>query len=221
MADSAAFTTSCSRGSADDSLRRSAPRVTPAIVYLHGFNSAPQSLKGQLIARAAERLPQPPLFHMPRLPHRPAQAMRDVRAWIDANVTPGRELALIGSSLGGYYATWLAEKYGVRAVVVNPAIRPYIGLRAYLGPQQNLYTGAKYTLTERHLHELEALRIAAPTRLERYYLMVTTGDEVLDYREAVRWYTGGKQLVIEGSDHGFADFGDHVDSVLSFAGIAA
>jgi len=103
--------------------------------------------------------------------------------------------------------------------LVNPAITPHVGLRAYLGAQENLYTGAKYTLTEQHLHELEALEIVTPTRLERYFLLVTTGDEVLDYRDAVRKYAGAKQLVIAGSDHGFRDFGAHLDSVLQFADI--
>jgi predicted esterase YcpF (UPF0227 family) len=107
----------------------------------------------------------------------------------------------------------------VRAVLVNPAITPHEGLRAYLGPQSNLYTGQQYDLTGQHLDELRALLVSQPTRLERYYLMVTTGDEVLDYREAVAKYAGAKQLVVQGSDHGFADFERHLDSVLRFAGV--
>jgi predicted esterase YcpF (UPF0227 family) len=90
-------------------------------------------------------------------------------------------------------------------------------LRAYLGPQQNLYTGEPYELTEQHLDELRALWVQRPTRMERYYLLVTTGDEVLDYREALARYAGARQLVIQGSDHGFADFEQHLDSVLAFA----
>ena len=92
------------------------------------------------------------------------------------------------------------------------------GLRAYLGPQKNLYTGRAYELTQEHLDELRSLLVERPTRLERYYLMVTTGDEVLDYREAVAKYAGARQLVVQGSDHGFADFENHLDSVLEFAG---
>jgi len=114
----------------------------------------------------------------------------------------------------------LAEKFGVRAVLVNPAIRPYEGLRAYIGPQRNLYTGEPYDLTQQHLDELRAIDVPQPTRMERYYLMVTTGDEVLDYRAAVAKYAGAKQLIVDGSDHGFADFADYLDSVLAFAGMA-
>src|SRR5262249_36249120 len=127
-----------------------------------------------------------------------------------------RGVTLVGSSLGGYYATFLAERFGVRAVLVNPAVKPYEGLRAYLGPQRNLYTGGVYELTEKHLEELQALDVEQPTRMERYYLMVTTGDEVLDYRVAVRKYAGAKQLVVPGGDHGFSTFVEHMDSVLDF-----
>jgi len=144
----------------------------------------------------------------------------EAAALLDALAAQHPGAALVGSSLGGYYATWLAEKYGVRAVLVNPGVTPHVGLRAYLGPQQNLYTGAKYMLTQQHLDELAALETLQPTRMARYYLMVTTGDEVIDYRAAVAKYAGARQLVVQGSDHGFADFRDHLDSVLAFAGIA-
>ena len=125
----------------------------PTIVYLHGFNSAPQSVKGQILASAAAALPDPPRFHLPQLSHRPAQAMRDVRAWIDREAPAGRDLALIGSSLGGFYATFLAEKYGARAVLINPAIRPHEDLRPYVGRQRNLYTGEEYEVTPAHFDE--------------------------------------------------------------------
>lgn len=153
----------------------------------------------------------------PALPDRPAEAI----ALLEGLLAPAQATSttLVGSSLGGYYATWLAERHGVRAVLINPAITPQVGLRAYLGPQTNLYTGKPYELTERHLAELQALWVERPTRVERYYLMVTTGDELLDYREAVRKYAGARQLVVEGSDHGFTDFETYVDSVLEFAGI--
>ena len=127
---------------------------------------------------------------------------------------------LVGSSLGGYYATYLVEKLGVRAVLVNPAVDPCRGLEAYLGSQRNLYTGEAYQLTQQHLDELRTLDVVRPARPDLYYLMVTTGDEVLDYRKAVDKYAGARQLVVQGSDHGFGDFGDYLDSVLEFAGIA-
>jgi uncharacterized protein len=187
------------------------------LIYIHGFNSSPASHKANLLRERLAAMGRESLFSSPALPDLPAAAIELLQS--EVSLYPALAVTLVGSSLGGYYATWLAEKFGVRAVLVNPAITPHLGLRAYLGPQQNLYTGARYTLTEQHLRELEALEVAAPTRMERYYLMVTTGDEVLDYRAAVRRFAGARQLVIQGSDHGFRDFGEHLDGVLEFAGI--
>jgi predicted esterase YcpF (UPF0227 family) len=161
-----------------------------------------------------------PRIHVPELPPRPGAAMAMVRALIDR--AGPRGLTLIGSSLGGYYATWLAEQYaeaGVRAVLINPATGPAANLRPYLGLQRNLYTGAEYMLTEAHLDEFLALRVDRLTHPGRYYLMVQTGDEVLDYRLAVARYAGAFQLVLGGGDHSFVDFGRHVDSILQFAGV--
>ena len=195
--------------------------TAPAIVYLHGFNSAPQSVKGQMLARAAAALADPPRFHLPQLDHRPARAMRDVRAWIDAEAPGGQGLTLIGSSLGGFYATRLAETYGARAVVINPAIRPYEDLRPFLGRQRNLYTGDEYEVTPAHFDELSALAVERITRPERYFLLVRTGDELLDWRRAAAFYAGAFQYVAGGGDHGWADFDAEVTSVLRFAGCRA
>jgi len=188
------------------------------LIYIHGFNSSPASTKARQLQARLEALGRADDLACPPLPDRPAQAIELLEAQMAR--APAARVTLVGSSLGGFYATWLAEKHGVRAVLVNPAITPHEGLRAYLGPQKNLHTGAPYALTERHLEELRALFVPQPTRLERYYLMVTTGDEVLDYRQAVAKYAGARQLVVQGSDHGFADFEQHIDSVLAFAGIA-
>ena len=187
------------------------------LIYLHGFNSSPASHKAQLLERRLEEWGRRAEFSCPALPDRPAQAIALLEKTL-RGAEPGR-VTLVGSSLGGYYATHLAERFGVRAVLVNPAVKPYEGLRAFLGPQRNLYTGEAYELTEKHLEELQALEVDRPPRMERYYLMVTTGDEVLDYRIALRKYAGAKQLVVPGGDHGFSTFADHMDSVLDFAGM--
>ena len=189
----------------------------PTLVYLHGFNSEPQSVKGQMLARAAATVSEPTRFYSPQLDHRPERAIRDVRAWIEREVPDKRELTLIGSSLGGFYATHLAEKYGARAVVINPAIRPQDDLRPYRGPQRNLYTGEEYEVTPAHFDELAALAIERIARPERYFLLVRTGDELLDWRQAVAFYAGAWQYVAGGGDHGWADFAAEVRSVLRFA----
>jgi predicted esterase YcpF (UPF0227 family) len=193
-----------------------------ALVYLHGFNSSPQTVKGRKLAAAAAALAEPPRVHVPALHHRPATAMRDVHAWVEANVRDRAaltSLTFVGSSLGGYYATWLAEEFGARAVVINPAVRPAISLAAQLGPQRNLHTGEAWELTREHFGELEALRVARLTRMERYFLLMRSGDELLDWREAVARYAGAWQYVPGGGDHGWEDIDDEIASILRFAGI--
>ena len=191
----------------------------PTMVYLHGFNSSPQSVKGRAIARAAATLPHPPVFHLPDLAHRPAQAMRDVCTWIDSAAIDPRTLALIGSSLGGFYATWLAERYGARSVLINPAIRPAADLRPFLGRQRNPHTGVDYDITLAHFVELEALEIERISQPERYFVLVRTGDELLDWRVAAAFYGGAFQYVAGGGNHGWEDFDDEIASVLRFCGV--
>jgi hypothetical protein len=186
------------------------------LIYIHGFNSSALSFKAGLIRRRMAELRRFCQLACPELPHRPAEAMALLESLV-ARYEP-HDVALIGSSLGGYYATWLAERHGVRSVLVNPAVRPYDLLAQYLGPQTNLYTGARYELTPSHIEELRGLEVETITP-ERYFLMVQTGDEVLDYREAVARYRGARQMVIEGGDHGFGSFGEHLDSALAFCGV--
>jgi predicted esterase YcpF (UPF0227 family) len=127
-------------------------------------------------------------------------------------------LCFVGSSLGGFYATYLAEKHGARAVLINPAIDPHVGLRSYLGRQKNLHTGEPYELTEAHLRDWETLYVPRITP-ERYLLLVETGDEVLDYRNAVGRYAGAEQVVVRGGDHSFRSFSEHLPRILRFAGL--
>jgi predicted esterase YcpF (UPF0227 family) len=188
------------------------------LIYIHGFNSSPASTKARQLQARLQAVGRGELYRCPALPDRPARAIALLEQEMAAALAG--EITLVGSSLGGYYATWLAEQSGCRAVLVNPAIVPHEGLRAYLGPQRNLYTGEPYELTQTHLRELQALYVPHLTKMERYYLMATTGDEVLDYREAAARYTGARQLIVPGSDHGFAEFERYLDSVLEFAGIA-
>ncbi len=185
------------------------------IVYIHGFNSSPQSHKARLLCERLTSIGREAEFACPALSHRPAQAMAQLKTLIEAPAHA--RITLVGSSLGGYYATALAEAADVRAIVVNPANTPHLGLRAYLGPQRNLYTGESYELTEQHLQELADIYVPRLTQLERYFLMATTGDEVLNYATAVNRYAGARQLIVHGSDHGYADFGDYLDQVLDFA----
>lgn len=194
--------------------------MTSKLIYLHGLNSAPQSTKAQTLKAHVDAMPEAirPSLLIPALPHRPAEAMSMVGHMIDTIGPQG--LTLIGSSLGGYYATWLAERYAidyVKAVLINPTTGPTRDLKPYMGRQRNLYTGAEYDLTDDHLREFLKLKVDRLTEPERYLLMVETGDEVLDYRLAIGHYAGAYQLVLGGGDHAFQHFEEQIDTILRFA----
>lgn len=180
------------------------------LIYIHGFNSSPASAKAKLVKARLEALGRGAEFIAPAVPPSPAQAA-DV---LDALALRHRGAALIGSSLGGYYATWLAEKHAMKAVLLNPAVRPYELLAPMVGLQKRFHTGEEYVFTPGHVAELRALEVERITP-SRYLLVVTTGDEVLNYRWAVERYRGCRQIVIEGGDHGLSDFGNYLDAVLA------
>ena len=189
------------------------------IVYLHGFRSSPVSAKAQAMVRAVAALPAAgrPTLVVPDLGHAPAEAIAKVLAIVARDRRPGRPLAFVGSSLGGYYATHLAERLDARAVLVNPAVRPYEDLAPYKGTQTNMYSGESFEVTEAHFVELRALAVPRVTRPERYFLLVQSGDEVLDWREAVAHYAGGFQFVQGGGDHAFQGFEAQIPAILRFA----
>jgi predicted esterase YcpF (UPF0227 family) len=188
-------------------------------VYLHGFNSSPASFKARLVRARLAALGRADEFVAPHLPHRPAAAVATIEQAL-AGLAP-EEVTLIGSSLRGHYATWIAERYGTRAALINPAIAPHVLLAQALGAQRNLYTGEAYELVQAHLDELRSIDVARITRPERYLLIVATGDEVLDSRVAIEKYRGAVQIVHSGGDHGFAEFERYVDAVIDFGGVAA
>lgn len=189
----------------------------PVILYLHGFTSGPQSIKARVLGQRVLEAAGPGHFVCPQLPASPAAAI----ALCDALIREHGISTAVGSSLGGFYATCLAERHGLSAVMVNPAIVPYLGLEHYLGTQHWLYTGEPFEFTRQHIAELQAMHPATLTRPERYWLLVEEGDELLDYRHAVARYAGARQTVLPGGDHTFTRWTDYLDDVLRFAGIAA
>ena len=186
------------------------------IVYLHGFNSSPASHKAQVMKGYMQGRGLAHLYTCPALPDRPAQAIRAIEEAIEGH--KARDITFIGSSLGGFYATCVAEKIHCRAALINPAITPHVGLAAYLGPQQNLHTGKPYELTRAHLDGWRALFVDRVDP-ERYLLLLETGDEVLDWRAAARRYEGARMVVRGGGDHTLQSFPEHIERILAFAGI--
>jgi predicted esterase YcpF (UPF0227 family) len=187
------------------------------LLFLHGFRSSPQSRKAQQIAARMQALGRSDQYFCPQLPASPRAAAELIASLV--REVPPQALAVIGSSLGGYYATWLAERSGCRAALLNPAITPYVDLRAYLGQQSVYFSDASIDMKPEYLDELLALDTPRITRPERYTLLAATGDAVIDYRTMVAKYAGCQQRVIEGSDHQIAEFADYLDAVLAFCGI--
>ncbi len=186
------------------------------LIYLHGFNSAPASQKAQLLRREMTILGLARAYRCPALPPQPLAAIATIEAEIAR--AADETITLVGSSLGGFYATHLAEKHDLRAVLLNPAVRPQMDLEAYIGPQRNLYTGATYELTHEHVAQWRALDVEHVSA-RRYLLIVETGDEVLDYRLAVDKYPGAQQIVIDGGDHSLQSFPRHIPAILRFGGL--
>ena len=190
------------------------------LVYLHGFNSSPASHKAQLMKSYLEGRGLAHLYACPALPDTPREAIRAIEAVVEEKSAgrDSRALMFIGSSLGGFYATYLAEKLACRAALINPAVTPHLGLEAYLGMQKNLHTGAPYELTRAHLEGWRALMVERVDP-ERYLLLLETGDEVLDWRAAARKYEGARTVIRDGGDHSLQSFPEHLGRILRFAGI--
>ncbi len=184
------------------------------IVYLHGFNSSPASGKARLLGEHMAKLGRQKDYYCPALPNSPREAIAQVETELERRHP--ESVTLIGSSLGGFYATYLAEQHGCKAVLVNPAVHAHTLLRGALGPQTNWHTGEKWVFTETHLNELAALDVERITRPERYLLLAQAGDEVLDYRNAVAYYAGATHIIEDGGDHGFSGFERHYQTLLDF-----
>lgn len=186
------------------------------IVYLHGFSSGPQSYKVQMLKRRMAEKGLADALWCEQLPTQPAQAARLIDTVIAGCDTPP---TLVGSSLGGFFATVMAERYGLRAVLINPVVLKTLSPEGFVGKHVHLYTGEAFTFRQSHFDELAALDIPAITQPQRYWLLVETGDEVLPWRHAVDFYAGAKQTVLPGGDHSFTRWGDYLDEVLDFAGL--
>ena len=166
-----------------------------------------------MIAQRLQQRGEAEQYRCPALPASPRVASRLALAL--AQSAPVEQVVLIGSSLGGYYATWIAERLGCRAVLLNPAIDPAHSLQAHIGRQSVFFSDDEINFRPEYIDELREL-YASVTRPERYFLIAATGDAVIDYRKMVAKYAGARQRVIEGSDHELSDFEQYLEEVLAF-----
>ena len=194
--------------------------TTTHLLYLHGFRSSPLSTKARLVQqRVAQHHPHVTLW-CPQLPPSPRQAMDEVMQGIAS--WPRAQMAVMGSSLGGYYATWVAERTGCRAVLLNPAVHAARDLATQVGTHPSWHEPQEtFEFKAGYVDELRALAVPAITRPERYYALIAKGDEVLDWREMSAHYPGAPGRVLEGSDHAISEFALYLDEVLGFLDLAS
>ncbi|MFP6861945.1 YqiA/YcfP family alpha/beta fold hydrolase [Pseudomonas sp.] len=189
--------------------------MTTSILYIHGLNSSPASLKASQLQRAMAQLGLAAQLRVPALHHHPRQAIAQLEALIAELGRP----VLVGSSLGGYYATHLAERHGLPALLINPAVRPHLRFDGYLGPQKNYYSDETWELTADHVAALAELDVATLQDPARYQVWLQTADETLDYRDAQGYYRASALRIQAGGDHGFQGFIERLPMLFAFAGI--
>lgn len=189
----------------------------PTLIYLHGFNSSPASLKARQLVDACTARGLAGQLRVPALHYDPRQAIAQVEALIAAAARP----VLVGSSLGGYYATYLAERHGLQALLINPAVRVQGRFAAHLGTQHNHHSGESWELTAAHVAALAELEVPPPQDPARFLVWLQTGDETLDYREAADFYRYCTLDIREGGDHGYQGFVARIPELLAFAGLAS
>lgn len=188
------------------------------LLYLHGFRSSPQSLKARQVADWVRSHAPSLEWWCPQLPASPAEAIGVVTSGIAH--WPRDSMAVIGSSLGGFYATVIAERTGCPAVLLNPAVDPARDLAAYIGEVRAWHSDDRFYFRPEFVDELRDLTPPAITRPERYFAVIAQGDEVLDWREMSERYAQCRIKLLEGGDHALSDFDAHLPQIMSFLGLA-
>ena len=192
---------------------------TTHLLYLHGFRSSPLSAKARMTAAAVANRYPGVTWLCPALPPSPKQAMDEVLQSIVH--WPRTSMAVMGSSLGGFYATWLAERLGCQAVLLNPAVKPARDLAAQLGEHALWHDPTQhFTFDLSHVNELITQEIPHISQPERYFAVIAKGDEVLDWHEMLAHYPGATIKLLPGSDHALSDFELHLDQALGFLNLA-
>lgn len=194
------------------------PQATTHLLYLHGFRSSPQSAKARLTAAWMQANRPEVEWWCPQLPPSPAEAMQMLRERFET--WPKTTRAVIGSSLGGFYATALAERTGCRAALLNPAVDPARDLTQYIGETTAWHGDDRFFFRSEFIAELRAIAPTTLTALERYFAVIAKGDEVLSWVEMSERYRGCRRLLLEGSDHALSDFDARLPAVTGFLGLS-
>ncbi|HQQ70480.1 MAG TPA: YqiA/YcfP family alpha/beta fold hydrolase [Alicycliphilus sp.] len=191
---------------------------TTHLLYLHGFRSSPQSTKARLVAEHVARHHPGVFLWCPQLPPSPRAAMALVAQGI---AHWPASMAVIGSSLGGYYASWVAQQRRCASVLLNPAVQPARDLERHIGEQASWHDPEeRFFFAPEFIAELQALDVSALPPAGPELLLAAQGDELLDWREMVARYPQARQIVLPGGDHALSDFPAHLAEVLRFCDLA-
>ena len=190
------------------------------LLYLHGFRSSPQSAKARVTAAWMQQHRPDVTWWCPQLPPSPREAMQLVldgtAAW------PAARTGVIGSSLGGFYATAVAERLGCRAVLLNPAVDPARDLQKYIGETTAWHSDDRFFFRPEFIAELRAIAPVTLSKPERYFAIIAKGDEVLGWAEMTGRYQGCPTRLLEGGDHALSDYAEaHLPSVTRFLGLTS
>lgn len=188
-------------------------------VYLHGFLSSPASTKAQQLIHYFDQHEMAAQLRVPTLGFEPDQAIQQAeQAVLELKSHPDiSQVFIIGSSLGGYYATWLSQQHSCKAVLINPAVRPYELFDKYLGPNKHFYDGNTYTLEMKHIDQLRALETTQLISPADLFLLLQTADETLDYRLAAEKYRQCPAWIEAGGNHSFIGFIEQLPRIFCFA----
>jgi predicted esterase YcpF (UPF0227 family) len=186
------------------------------LLYIHGFNSSPESHKASALKRWLAQQHPEMIYEVPYLKPYPAESIAQLEKIIEHYLAKSEAVGLVGSSLGGFYAAYLAEKYQLRAVLVNPSIRPFELLSKYIGENRNFYNDDHYLFEQKHVDELKTFYVPQHAHPAYLLLMVQTGDEALDFKEATAKYFMCQNIIEYGGDHGFTNFDRWFTYMLRF-----
>jgi predicted esterase YcpF (UPF0227 family) len=186
------------------------------LLYIHGFNSSPLSGKGLVTAQFMAEFYPDIIFHQPQLPSEPTDGIILLSSIVESALAKGEALTFIGSSLGGYYVSYLVEKYGGRGVLINPAVKPFELFDEFIGPQYNPYTEEHYHVVAKHKDDVKEFNTQVILNPDRFLVLLQSGDEVLDYRQAVQKYHCCQVLLEAGGDHSFVGYEKKLQRICQF-----
>jgi predicted esterase YcpF (UPF0227 family) len=187
------------------------------LVYLHGFRSSPNSTKAVMTGEAVRAISTADNtyeWYCPQLPASPKESIDMVIEHIDQSKAD--RIVIVGSSLGGFYTNFLAEKYHCKGIVLNPAVYAARELEPHVGMMTSYDSEEPFDFKAEYVDQLRSLQVDRATNPDRYFLIAAKGDELLDWQEMVNFYPGAKQLVLEGGDHGISDYATHLPAVIQF-----